>query len=149
MSCLGFSASLCLVGAVALSVHSHVSASELQNPGGFSHQSLLRQGENLQDILAESEQLLNQSVRIGLGEAIHKTIINNPQISRAIALVKARKSQVSAEKRKWNPTLKFSRTSEDPILGQKISTLVQTNDNYRNVENANFTNSALPLLRLV
>ena len=140
MSCLGFAASFGLIGTVALTAHSQVTASEFLHQGRSSQDYLLQQGENLQAILAESEQLLNQSVRISLEEVIQKTIINNPQIAQAIELVQAKKSKLAAEKRKWNPTLKFSRTSENPVLGKQMSTIIQTADNYKDVKYANFTN---------
>jgi outer membrane protein TolC len=141
MSCLGFAASLSLIGAVALTAHSQAVASEFPYRGASIENHLLQQGEELQSILSESEQLLNQSVRISLEDVIRKTIINNPQIAQSIALVQAKKSEVAAEKRKWNPTLKFSRTSENPILGKQMSTVIQSDDNYKNVEYANFTNA--------
>ena len=33
------------------------------------------------------------------------------------------------------------KTSENPILGKQLSTLIQTNENYNNVKYANFTNA--------
>ena len=141
MSCLGFAASLSLIGTVALMAHSQAVASESPYNGASIEHHLLQQGEKLQSILSESQQLLNQSVRISLEDVIRKTIINNPQIAQAIALVQAKKSEVAAEKRKWNPTLKFSRTSENPILGKQLSTLIQADQNYNNVKYANFTNA--------
>ena len=88
--------------------HSQAVASESPYHGASIEHRLLQQGEKLQSILSESQQLLNQSVRISLEDVIRKTIINNPQIAQSIALVQAKKSEVAAEKRKWNPTLKFS-----------------------------------------
>lgn len=146
MARLSIASSIALYSAVALTSHAQAFASE-QKYSQSSHQStLLSQGETLQDILAESEQLLNQSIPIELGEAIQKTITNNPQIHQAIALVRARKSRVAAEKRKWNPTLTFSRTSENPMLGKQLSTVIQTDDNYKNTEAANFTNANLAFI---
>lgn len=138
MSRNGFPASLGLAGALAITCHSFAFASELPSRHALSQQFLFHEGESLQEMLSESEQLLDQSVSLDLEEVIHKTIINNPRISQAVQLVKARKSQVAAEKRKWNPTLTFSRTSQDPMLGKDLSTLVE---NYKDAQYVNSTDT--------
>ena len=73
--------------------------------------------------LQPARELLNQSEQINLADAIEATLINNPQLLAAVETIRARRSLLASEQRRWSPTAGFFTYSEStPLLGQYFET---------------------------
>ena len=73
--------------------------------------------------LQPARELLNQSEQINLVDAIEATLRNNPQLLAAVETIKARRSLLASDQRRWSPTAGFFTYSEStPLLGQYFET---------------------------
>ena len=73
--------------------------------------------------LQPARELLNQSEQINLADAIEATLRNNPQLLAAVETIRARRSLLASEKRRWSPTAGFFTYSDStPLLGQYFET---------------------------
>ena len=70
-----------------------------------------------------ARELLNQSEQINLADAIKATLRNNPQLLAAVETIRARRSLLASEQRRWSPTASFFTYSDNaPLLGQYFET---------------------------
>ena len=73
--------------------------------------------------LQPARELLNQSERVSLADAIDATLRNNPKLLEAAATIRARQSLLASEQRRWSPTAGFFTYSDStPLLGQYFET---------------------------
>ena len=73
--------------------------------------------------LQPARELLNQSEQINLADAIEATLRNNPQLLAAVETIRARRSLLASDQRRWSPTAGFFTYSEStPLLGQYFKT---------------------------
>ena len=80
--------------------------------------------------LQPARELLNQSERVSLADAIDATLRNNPKLLEAAATIRARRSLLASEQRRWSPTAGFFTYSDStPLLGQYFETDIIANPN--------------------
>ncbi|WP_170953650.1 TolC family protein [Synechococcus sp. UW179A] len=73
--------------------------------------------------LQPARELLNQSEQINLADAIEATLRSNPQLLAAVETIRARRSLLASEQRRWSPTASFFTYSDaTPLLGQYFET---------------------------
>ena len=93
--------------------------------------------------LQPARELLNQSEQINLADAIEATLRSNPQLLAAVETIRARRSLLASEQRRWSPTASFFTYSDaTPLLGQYFETDIisypQNSDESSTYEGINF-----------